>query len=359
MNVLDPPYEGRDAGGMTARIVRAAEQIDEALAHAAAHPWALPAGTRPALLAVGAMGGSAIASDLSSALYADRMPRPVITVRDDTWPASVTPQALALICSYSGNTGESLALYRAAATRGVPLAALTTGGTLAEWAAHDGVPCMRMPGGSPPRAALYGAWVRFTLLLRALDWIDDPAAAWREAAEVQRLLGERVGPAVPEEANPAKRLARALHGRWPLVYSATRRLAPVGVRWRQQLNENAKVLAHSAVVPELNHNEIVGWERGTRLHAQVSVVVLRDGAESVEDDARLTLTAQYAASRGAAVHEVPATGEGALARMVSLVTFGDYVSLYLAFLEGADPTPIPSIDQFKQRLAELSARRDP
>ncbi len=352
---LEPPYGGRDAHGMAARLSGIPEQIEEALAHVAREPW--PLGRRaPDLLAVGAMGGSAMAAEMIAGLEAARLPRPLLVVREYRWPACVTGESMALLASYSGNTEETLALEADAVRRGIPRVALTTGGTLGERCRRAGVPVMGMPAGSPPRAALYGAWVRIEALVHALGWLPDPAPAWRRAAAAARAGEARIGPAVPEASNPAKRLARALQGRMITVYAASARLGAVATRWRQQLNENAKVPAHSALVPELNHNEIVGWETSGPLQAQTSVVLLRDPDDEPEVATRLTLTGEYAARQGAQVHEVRGEGDGPLERAVGLAQWGDWLSFYLALLGGVDATPIASIDEFKRRLAEAGRR---
>lgn len=353
---LAPPYGDRDAAGMSARIEGQPEQIQQALADQAAHPWErdrLPGGAD--LLAVGALGGSAIAADLCAGLTHDRLPRPLLTVREYRWPACVTRASLALLSSYSGETEETLALYREAGERGVPRAAITTGGTLGDWCDRDGVPRATLPAGSPPRAALFASWVAMTSLLHALGWVDDPALSWREAAAVLRARNGTLAPEVSEEHNPAKRLARALAGHTVFVYAGSERVGAVASRVRQQLNENAKMLGHSATVPELNHNEIVGWERQEAQRGPVAVLLLRDAEDAPATRTRLSLTGEYVARQGAAVHEVTSTGDGRLARLASLVQFGDYLSLYLALVNGVNPTPIASIDEFKRRLAD-SAR---
>ncbi len=349
MSALEPPYGARDGGGMAARIASIPRQIEEALARAGARPWRLPAGA-PELLAVGGMGGSAIAAEIAAGAYADRLPRPLLVVRDRRWPAWVTSRALALLSSCSGDTGETLALYDEAGRRGVPRLALTRGGTLAERARRDGVAVHELPGDGPPRAALFAGWVPITALLHALGWIGDPAPEWREAAAAVRGAEAELGPGSPEARNPAKQLARALEGRLVFIYSAGDGVGAVGSRWRQQLHENAKLLGHSAVVPELDHNEIVGWERPGPVAERAAVVVLRDAEDDAETRARLELTADFARRQGASVHEVHSRGESRTARLATLVHFGDYVSFYLALLSGADPTPIASIDEFKRRL---------
>jgi len=340
---------------MGGRIAGAARQIEQGLRDRAEHPWRLARPTAD-LLAVGALGGSAISADLTAALYRDRMPRPLLAVRGYRWPASVTADSLAVLCSYSGETEETLALYREAGARGVPRAAIASGGTLAEWCARDQVPLARLPGGAPPRTQVYASWVALTHLVHALGWADDPAPGWRRAAERLRARAAAWAPEVPEAGNPAKRLARQLHGSFLFVY-ASEALEPVATRLRNQLNENAKLLAHSAVVPELNHNEVVGWEGQGALRGSSTVLVIRDAEDSPEVAARLTLTAEYAQSRGARIAEIREDEGERLSRIVSLVQFGDYVSFYLALLEGVDPTPVVSIQEFKRSLAEWGKHR--
>jgi glucose/mannose-6-phosphate isomerase len=352
---LEPPFGARDPGNMADWIAGAPRQIERALATGVEQPWRLPRAGAD-LLAVGALGGSAISADLTAALYRDRLPHPLLTVRGYRWPAFVTARSLALLSSYSGETEETLALYREAGERGVPRAAITSGGTLAAWCAEDAVPCVRLPGGTPPRAAAYGSWVMVTRLLHALGWTPDPDPEWRRTARQLEARAALWAPEVPEASNPAKRLARQLDQAFVYIY-AGESLEPVATRWRNQLNENAKLLAHSAVVPELNHNEVVGWEGARAREGRSAVLIVRDADDSPEVSARLTLTAEYAESRGARVLEWREDQGERLTRFVSLVQFGDYVSLYLALLAGVDPTPVASIVEFKRRLAELGARR--
>lgn len=353
---LEPPYGSRDAHGMAALVDAIPDHVNEALARTDAAPWVCPI-PAPDLIAVGGMGGSAIAAELTGAMYADRLPRPWLVVRDYRWPACVGTGSLAVLSSNSGNTEETLALEQQSAARGIPAVALTSGGELARRASARGLHRQEVPGGMPPRASLFHAWVPMTRLAGALGWVEDAKADWQEAATLLTKRRELLGTAVPESTNAAKQLARACHGRSVFVYSSAGPVAAVGVRWRQQLNENAKLLGHSASVPELNHNEIVGWQAAGDVHRGIAVVVLRDREDPAEHATRLELTAQYAERQGAEVHEVASTGQGRLARLASLVQFGDYFSLYLALLGAVDPTDISSIDDFKRRLAERAKAR--
>lgn len=351
---LEPPYDAIDRAGMAARIEGIPDQIEQQLARLQGFRWQVPAA--PEWLAVGAMGGSAIAAELSAGVYDDRLPRPMVRVRDSAWPAFVRTGGVALLSSYSGGTEETLALYRDAGDRKVHRVAMTTGGTLGEWAARDRVSAAPLPPGSPPRAALFAGWVTVTHLLDALGWIESPAAAWTAAAAAIRDRQASIGIAVPESGNPAKQLARALLGRRVMVYGAERRTGALATRMRHQLNENAKLLGHSAVVPELNHNEIVGWEAPGEEWKDTAVVVWEDAEDAPDVAARLALTAEFAADRGATVHRLATPSGARLVRLAGAVAFIDYVSLYLAILRGVDPTPIASIDEFKRRLAARAAR---
>ena len=355
-NSLEPPYGARDARGMAALIDALPEHIEQALERVDSGEWRPPL-TSPALLAVGGMGGSAIAGELTAAAVADRAPKPIVVVRDYRWPAFVGRDTLAVLSSNSGDTEETLALADEAARRGTPCMVIAAGGALAERARAHGWPVYRLPGGMPPRAALFHTWVPLTVLVADLGWAEDPRPAWREAAARLHEGRRELASEVPEDRNPAKRLARAVEGHVLQIASGPGAIAAVATRWRQQLNENAKVFAHSAAVPEQNHNEIVGWQVAGSATRAVALLVLRDAEDPAEVTTRLDLLAEYAARQGAAVHEIRSRGESRLSRLASLVQFGDSLSLHVALLGGVDPTDIASIDEFKRRLAERKSVR--
>lgn len=347
---LEPPYGERDASSHAAMIDGAAGQIERALAESEANPWRLPIAS-PRLIVAGGMGGSAIAADFTAAIHSDRLTRPLLVVRDYRWPAWVTSRDLVVVASYSGGTEESLALYEGAARAATPRVALTTGGRLAQACERDRVFWRRLPEGFSPRAAVFSSWVAWSGILAALGEADEPRALWSEAMEAAITARGRWGSATPEERNPAKQLARRLAGRHLVVYGGSERLEPLASRWRTQINENAKLPGHSAVLPELNHNEIVGWERPGDLASRTTVVFLNDRDDPPEDAVRAGLTAEYVVAQGARAEVIEEPSGSRLSRWVSWVLLGDYVSLYLALLSGVDPTPIASIDAFKRRLA--------
>jgi glucose/mannose-6-phosphate isomerase len=347
--VLDDPELRRaaDPQDMLGRVLRGGDFLREGwdLGQALAPP---PGGPPRHLLVLG-MGGSGIGGDLLRALLYDRGRFPVTVVKDDTPPAWVGPEDVAFVCSYSGNTEETLTAYQAARAAGARCVAVTSGGKLLERARSDGVPAVRIPPGLPPRAALGYLLGPMLGALHRWGWVEGMAEEVEEAVQLWRDLAARWGPGVATADNPAKRLARALVGRIPVVYAASRRSAPAALRWKTQLNENAKVYATWNVFPELNHNETVGWQLAGQPEGLLEVVVLRDPEDPPRMVQRVAVTRQVALG-AAGYHEVHAEGGSRLARVLSLVLFGDLVSVYLAYLNEVDPTPVAVIDELKRRL---------
>jgi len=159
-----------------------------------------------------------------------------------------------------------------------------------------------------------------------------------------RELAAEWGPDGDPESEP-KALARALQGQVPVIYGAEL-TAPASVRWRSQLNENAETPAFDGVLPEMDHNEICGWGQPT-----FSAIFLEDDEQHARVKQRIELTAEVVRAAGSPVERVCARGQTRTERVLSLVLLGDLVSLYLAVLNGVDPTPVARIEDFKQRLA--------
>jgi glucose/mannose-6-phosphate isomerase len=176
--------------------------------------------------------------------------------------------------------------------------------------------------------------VSLAYLLEALGVGLGGAPAWDEALAVLDGGNARLSPAVPEDRNPAKTLARALVGRAVVVYAAAGWPAAVARRWKGQINENAKSLAFAEALPEMNHNEIVGWQALGDLHGRFAAVFLADADDLPQVAHRARVTRAILEEEGLIGHEVRATGDGPLARLLSLVQLGDWVSYYLAILAG-------------------------
>jgi glucose/mannose-6-phosphate isomerase len=294
------------------------------------------------------MGGSAVAGDVLRSVFRDRLGVPVEVNRSPELPAHAGPHSLVVVSSYSGNTSETLGAFREATKRGCRAIVVTSGGTIADEAHGAGVPVVGVPGGFQPRAAM--GWLAFTALgaLEAAGLLPPLAEDVAEAAGEVEARAAVCGPASLTGENPAKRLAKELDERIPVVWGAEGIGATAAARWKTQFNENGKMPAWWSSMSELDHNEVVGWtEPFGGAHA---VIALRHEAEDPEIAARFPLSLQIAADAGADTHEVWATGRSSLARLMSLIALGDFTSAYVAIRKGVDPTPVDVIQRLKAAL---------
>jgi glucose/mannose-6-phosphate isomerase len=296
------------------------------------------------------LGGSAIGGDLLRSYLADDLRVPFAVNRMYTLPGYVGPRTLVIVSSYSGNTEETNAAHREAIKRKAKILCITSGGTTAALAKKKKSALIIVPGGSPPRAAL--AYSFFPLLI-ALSRMGFVRNRKKDIGETLALL-ERLSAAYAEPAaseNAALALATRLRGRIAIVYSAAERFDSVNTRWRGQIAENAKSLAFGHVLPEMNHNELVGWNVLTDQMREMQVIFLRDKGDHPRVQIRMDVTKGVISERTPRITEAWSEGKSLLARMFSLVYLGDWVSLYLAVLHRVDPTPVAAIDLLKKELA--------
>ena len=299
------------------------------------------------------LGGSAIGADLIRSYLADEANVPISVNRNYTLPGFVSKSTLAVASSYSGNTEETISAYKDARAKGARLVAITSGGEIAKMASADNVPLITIPGGLPPRCALGYSFFPSLVLLSKLGIVADKGRDIKKAINLMgRLRDEEIGPQVAEKDNQAKSLARRIHGRYPIIYGGADRIDTVAVRWRGQLAENSKTISSSHVFPEMNHNEIVGWENPEGVLKRFVVICLRDVQDHERIKKRMDITRSIIEKEGVSVIEAESTGDSALERIFSLVYTGDFVSFYLAVLNGVDPTPVDRIAYLKKELAK-------
>jgi glucose/mannose-6-phosphate isomerase len=339
--------EAVDPEGMLGDVLAQPHQLGDALwraESAGVQPRDMPGG-----LVVCGMGGSAIGGDLAVAALGDRATRPIATVRGYGLESWTPPDSLVLCASYSGDTEETLACFDAAGAAGTQRVALTTGGKLAEMARAEGVPVIGAPAGMQPRAAALYMTVGALECAALCGAAPGLRSEIDTAAALLESLAAEWGPDAAE-GSLAKAIARDLQGAVPVVHGAGPTVA-VARRWRTQINENAKAAAFWSELPEADHNEICAWERG-RDAAPLVGVFLVDPDQHPRVDSRIELTAAEVERAGAPVINVEARGDSRLERVLSLVLLGDLVSVYLAVLEGVDPTPVEPIERFKAALGE-------
>jgi glucose/mannose-6-phosphate isomerase len=296
------------------------------------------------------MGGSGIAGDYAAAVALPTGTRVAVHKGYGpipTWAIRVRP--LLIAASYSGNTEETLDMVVSGWESGLPVATVTTGGRLAELSAQNKWGTITVPTGLQPRAAagyMVGAVLR---LLEGAKSLDDHRLAYVEAADLADQMSAEGSQAWEQAAS----IAASLSGRIPIIYGGGPVSSVAAQRWKTQINENAKVPAWYSVFPELDHNEIVGWETMPELTSDhIGIVTLTDESDHDRVRHRIRHTRELTTEAVPWVAEVPARGSSRLARLVSLTVVGDLVSWMLAHELGVDPTPVATIENLKKRIAE-------
>jgi glucose/mannose-6-phosphate isomerase len=340
-----------DRSGMRSLIYDFPRQVEKAVEIAEASKIEFPISKIQNIVVCG-LGGSAIGGDLLRSCLADEIHVPVAVSRHYFLPEYVNEKSLVIVSSYSGNTEETISSHKDAVKRRAKIFCITSGGAVKRLALQRKESIIEIPGGLPPRAALGFSFFPMLITLSKLGFFKSKK---REIFETISLLKEKAlmyGKAASQD-NRALRIAETLQGKLPVIYSSADRFDAVNVRWRGQISENAKTLAYGHVFPELNHNEIVGWEVLEEVMKKIHIVILRDKEDNERVQHRMDITKEIVRSFADGITEVHSEGKSLLARMFSLLYLGDWVSFYLAILNDIDPTPVKKIDFLKNELAKM------
>ncbi len=332
------PIREVDPSGQLDDVLGLPEHLRDAL-------WRVEsAGLEPAEargLIVCGMGGSAIGGVLARAALGDVLALPMLIFRDYELPAWTAPDRAVLCSSYSGDTEETLACFEAAEAIGATRYAATTGGKLAAAARAADVPVIGLPAGLQPRHSVgYG----FTVACEVAALVGAAPGMRTEIDTAAAHLEQGTEALVARAGEIAERLA----GTVPLLYGCDLTV-PVAYRWKCQINENAKQHAFEHQLPELDHNEIVGWSANGDAPG-FAAVFLTDRDQHPRQRERAELTAKLIEPGAAAVIEVETEGETRVERLLWAVMLGDLVSLHLAARNGVDPEPVEMIDRLKGEL---------
>jgi len=296
------------------------------------------------------MGGSAIGADLTRAYSLKSCPHPVQINRHYEIPNYINENTLFIACSFSGNTEEILSALESAMQKGAQVIGVTSGGELKKLAINHEFDYIQIPGGMPPRAALAYSFVPLFRIFQTLGYLDETDEV---LDDTYALLKDGVSSFEDIKGNDALSLAEELDGSLPLIYSDALMMEPVNLRWRGQIEENSKMLAYGNLIPEMNHNEIVGWEHIAHLTGRLTVVILQDKEDNLRVKKRMEIVKELVMDQALSVIEISTIGKTRLERLFSLVQLADWVSIYLALLNEIDPTPIAKIDILKSKLAEI------
>lgn len=298
------------------------------------------------------LGGSAISGDLLRSYLNTELTIPFLVNRHYTLPRWVGPDTLVIISSYSGNTEETNAAHKEAIRRKARILCISSNGATERLARRSRSPFLKVPGGLPPRAAIGYSFFPLLLALARIGLIKSKRTEIRETLALLEARTDAWTSPDPA-ANPALALAMELRNRLVVCYSSTDRFDAVNTRWRGQIAENAKSLAFGHVLPEMNHNELVGWKVLEKEMREMQVVFLRDRDDHARVQIRMEITKEILGRSTDHITEVWSEGRSLLARMFSLICLGDWVSYYLAILHGEDPTPVAVIDLLKTELGKV------
>jgi glucose/mannose-6-phosphate isomerase len=294
------------------------------------------------------MGGSGIGPELVRSWLADEVTVPVDVVRDYRLPGYVSPSTLVCVVSYSGDTEEEVSCLKEAIRRGTRPFSISSDGEIERLSVESGVSHVRIPAGLASRSSLPYLFVPLVKLLQVNGVVspDRMIELQESVASIEPVL-DSVKVEVPTDRNESKSLAARLFGKYPLIYGHGI-LSGVALRFKQQLNEIAKMPAFNNAFPELDHNELEA--KRFVVEEKLAIVLLRSRFESDILRSKIDASKQILESNGRVVFELRAAAQTAIAEALSFIAKLDMTSLYLALLNGVDPTSTPSINALKEML---------
>jgi glucose/mannose-6-phosphate isomerase len=298
-------------------------------------------------IVIAGMGGSGIGANLVESLTFGRIPIPITVCKSYNIPQFVSPHTLFIACSYSGNTEEITVALNKALLKRAHVIAIASGGKLLDIAREYNLFYIQLPGGSDsPRAMLAYNMVALLSVLYHTNLIG--ATFIKETENAIQFLdrGEK------GIQNEAELIARKLKGKLPVIYCDSR-LYAMALRFQQQLNENAKQLAHVNTFPEMNHNELVGWQFPENLMAMLQVIYLYSDHDHERVEKRMEICRDLFEKKSNPIIDVVGEGASLLEQYYYLIHLTDWVSYYLARENGVEPDPIESIVYLKGELDKI------
>ena len=293
------------------------------------------------------MGGSAISADLFANFFKDELEIPFVVNRSYTLPAFVNKNTLLIVSSYSGNTEETISVFKSALKTKCRIVCITTGGKIENIAKKNKVPVVKILPGYQPRYAL---GLSFFTLLKVLTRIKIINVKQGLVNSIIKLYKDK-SKLYSKEKNSALSYAEEILGYIPVVYSVEGFTSSVGYRLKSQFNENSKLLAFHNVLPEMNHNEIVGWESFDEKQFQTRIINIVDKEYPARVKKRLDIMNELTSDSKVGVINLESHEKSFKVRLMDLIYLCDWITYYTAVLRGYDPSEIRNIDLLKEKLA--------
>lgn len=304
-------------------------------------------------IAILGMGGSGFSADIIKSLVIDEISIPVEIVKSYSLPECVNKEWLVVPISYSGNTEETISATYQALERKCELLCVTSGGKIEEIARKYKKGLIILPSGYQPRGASGYLFLSTFLVLGKIGIIKVDKKDLSEALDIVKRKSGLYKRNVKSDSNKAKILAAEIGNKLPIVYGINGILSSVAFRWKCEFNENSKAPSFWAEFPELNHNETVGWERLKEISLNFVLIIFIDKKASDKIRTRIKTTLKLIKGNFHKIIEIPVEGNSKLAKALSTIYLGDIASVYLALLNGINPTPVDKISVLKAELAKL------
>lgn len=316
-------------------------QLEEALRIGQSYTFHNPA-EAPANVLLTGLGGSGIGGSIIQNYVFDKLKVPFTVNKDYFLPAFVNSETLVIVCSYSGNTEETLQAMKQAVKVKAKVVCITSGGEVEAMAKKKGYDCIIVPGGMPPRACVGYSVVEILFVLRQYGLLKT-----KFVPEIQASI-DMLKADTKAIARKAQGIAKKLDGKFPIIY-APQTFEGLAIRVRQQINENSKMLASHGVIPEMNHNELVGWRDKDDRYA---VLLLRNEDDYERVQTRMEINKKIIKKYTPNIIEVYSKGGSYFEKLFYFIHLTDWVSVYLSELHGVDATEVQVIDFLKSSLAE-------
>ena len=293
---------------------------------------------------VSGLGGSGIGANLVSQIVSDKIQIPFLVNKDYSLPEFVNENSLIIISSYSGNTEETISAMNQAIKKNAKIVCITSGGKVLETAKQNGFDYIQIPGGMPPRTCIAYSFIQQLYILKGMKLLKHP---------FEEQLQKAIALLDKEEENiklTAKNIAKQIFNKLPVIYVCSG-MESVALRLRQQLNENAKMLATHHVIPEMNHNELVGWRTKNE---NIAVLILRNEDDFIRNQQRIEICKEIISGYTSTIIQIYSQGNSFIEKALYQIHIGDWISYFCAENRKMDATEVNVIDRLKGELLKLN-----
>ena len=301
---------------------------------------------------IAGMGGSAIGGDVVYSLIKNEIKIPFVVNRGYDLPAWANSSTLIICSSYSGNTEETISILEEAKSLGAKVIGVTTGGVLESLCKNYSFDFVNIPSGLQPRAALAFSFIPLLYILKKTSLINVEVRSWLESS-VDLIKSKREEYSSDKKENPVYQLANKLYNKLPIIYADSGSLETVAVRLKGQICENSKILAYHSIYPEMNHNEIVGWENNEEYFSNYYVLWLMDEEMNSRNKSRKNIISEILSDLNVSQQEIKVDGNSFKERFLLLIHYGDWLSYWCAILHNTDPSPVKNIQTLKDKLSKI------